>query len=266
MATEDPLADAWSAESYDDIAPRYLEMAGRLVASAPIQDDTAVLDIGCGTGSVAIAAARAGASVTGVDITPELLDRAQENAALAGQSDIDWYEADATELPFDTDRFAVTLSNLGHMYADPPAKTVDELVRVTEPGGHVGFTAWTPSSVYPTMAQTFLPYLSPEDLPDIGEPPFLWGDPDTVRDRLEPAVTELQYETATVGYPAMSPGHFREETIRLSGVFNELAERVEPDRREELNSELEHVIHEAFNPDTNAVELEYLRVAGRIRR
>lgn len=264
MVREDPLADAWSAGSYEEIAPQYFEMAGQLVATAPIQGDTEVLDIGCGTGIVAIAAAREDAAVTGVDISLELLERAQENAAVAGQPDIEWYEADATDLPFGADQFAVTLSNLGHMYADPPTKAVEELVRVTEPGGHVGFTAWTPSSVYPTMTQMFLPYLSPEDLPDIGEPPFLWGDPDTVRNRLEPAVTELQFETRSVDYPAMSPGHFREETISLSGVFSALAARVESHRREELDSEVEHVIHRAFDPVTNTVELEYLQAMGRV--
>jgi SAM-dependent methyltransferase len=135
-----------------------------------------------------------------------------------GYPDIRWHEADAASMSFDADRFPVTLSNLGHMYGDPPADAAEELIRVTAPGGHVGFTAWTLSSLYPTMAQTVPPYLSPDDVPDISNPPFLWGDKSVVTDRLEHAVTDLEFECKFVSYPATSPAHFLEETLRLGRV------------------------------------------------
>lgn len=270
MASETRTADelleaSWTAGVYDELAPRYLGMAGRLVDGAPIESGTSVLDVGCGTGSVAIAAARAGADVAGVDITPTLLEQARENAASAGYPDVRWEEADATSMPFGADRFAVTLSNLGHMYADPPTDATDELVRVTASDGHVGFTAWTPSSLYPTMAQTFLPYLSAMDVPDISNPPFLWGEQRVVADRLEPAVTDLRFETAAVSYPAISPPHFLDETLRLSGLFSELLTRVDETDRSALRHDLVDVIQEAFDPRTNAVDLEYRLTTGRVR-
>jgi 2-polyprenyl-3-methyl-5-hydroxy-6-metoxy-1,4-benzoquinol methylase len=58
-----------------------------------------VLDVGCGTGVVAITAARAGARVTALDLTPPLLERARENATIANV-DVDWREGDAEQLPF----------------------------------------------------------------------------------------------------------------------------------------------------------------------
>lgn len=270
MASDEQAADglleaSWTAGAYDELAPQYLGMAGRLVDDAPIETGTRVLDIGCGTGSVAIAAARAGGDVTGVDITPTLLEQARENAEIAGYPDVRWYEADATAMPFETDRYAVTMSNLGHMYADPPSETTDELVRVTAPDGHVAFTAWTPSSLYPTMAQTFLPYLSAADAPDISNPPFFWGEPSIVSDRLEPTVEELQFETAAALYPALSPTHFLDETLYLSGTFNELIKRVDESDRADLRSDLVDVIQGAFDPRANAVELKYLLSTGRVQ-
>lgn len=259
----DPLEAAWTSGSYEEVARQYLGMAGRLVDAAPIQEATPVLDIGCGTGNVAIAAARSGGDVAGIDRTAAFLDRARQHAGLAGYPDIQWYEADAADLPFDADRFAVTLSNLGHMYADPTAAT-EELVRVTEPGGYVGFTAWTPSSLYPTMAQTFLPYLDPADLPDISEPPFMWGSTDVVSDRLAPAVTDLGFEHRAVDVPAMSPAHFRNETLQVSGIFAELYDRIDQSDRQALQSDLDDVIHGVYDPRHQVVKLEYLQTTGRI--
>src|SRR5215471_18339177 len=72
--------------------------AGRLVSHAGIRSGLRVLDVACGTGVVAVTAARTGARVTGLDLTPELLEVAKANAALAGV-DIDWHEGDVEQLP-----------------------------------------------------------------------------------------------------------------------------------------------------------------------
>src|SRR5918992_856141 len=56
--------------------------APRLVGVAGITRDARVLDVGCGTGVVALTAARLGAKVTGIDLTPELVARARENASI----------------------------------------------------------------------------------------------------------------------------------------------------------------------------------------
>lgn len=259
------LEASWADGAYEEQAAHYLGMAGRLVDDAPIDNETSVLDIGCGTGSVTISAARAGGNVTGVDITPSLLEQARENAEIAGYPDVRWERADAASMPFPRDEFAVTLSNLGHMYGDPPTATTEEIVRVTAPGGHVGFTAWTPSSIYPTMAQTFLPYLPEEAVPDISHPPFLWGEPSIVSDRLEPVVANLHFERPTVQYPAISPAHFLEETLRVSGLFTELFRRLNETDRSALRTDLTDLIEGAFDSRRNAVELEYLVTTGQIR-
>ena len=92
-----------------------------------------VLDVACGTGVVAVTAARAGAAVTALDLTPELLARARENSEIAGVK-VDWHEGDAEKLPFADGAFDAVLSQFGHMFAPRPEVAVAEMSRCTEAG------------------------------------------------------------------------------------------------------------------------------------
>src|SRR3982750_1892225 len=82
--------------------------AARLVKFAKVGAGQNVLDVACGTGVVAVTAARIGARVCGIDLTPELLERARENALLAGV-EIDFREGDAEALPFGDAAFDAVL-------------------------------------------------------------------------------------------------------------------------------------------------------------
>ncbi|MDG5819493.1 class I SAM-dependent methyltransferase [Natronococcus sp. A-GB7] len=247
----------WETGSYATIAPNYLSMGSRLVEHTAVSAGDDVLDVGCGTGNVAITAARRSGRVTGLDITPELLERARANAETAAVEGVSWREGTATDLPFAENAFDVTLSNLGHMYGDPPDAAARELLRVTRPGGRIGFTSWTPTSLYPSMAGVIVTALSPEDLPNFSEPPFLWGDPGTVRERLGSAVRELEFETDTVRYPALSPEHFWHRTATNSGMFTEVLDAVGDDEFPGLREQLIETIEPYFDEERNAVELEY---------
>jgi 2-polyprenyl-3-methyl-5-hydroxy-6-metoxy-1,4-benzoquinol methylase len=116
-STVDPFEDLkkrqremWS--SFAPTATFTTPVAARLVEFAQIRPGEKVLDVGTGTGVVAITAARAGASVTGVDLTPALLDAARENSRIANL-DIGWLEGDAENLPV-PDQFDVVVSQFGH--------------------------------------------------------------------------------------------------------------------------------------------------------
>lgn len=264
MESAHRVKEVWSTGSYADHARNYLSMTARLVETAGVGPDDRVLDVACGTGNVAITAARRGAAVTGLDITPAMLEDARRNAEIAGVDGIDWREGDATALPFDDDAFDATLSNLGHMFGDPPAAAARELARVTRPGGHVGFTAWTPTSLFPAMAGVLSTYLEPEDLPEFSEPPFMWGDADVVRDRMGETVTEFEFETATATYPALSPGHFWEEMTGSSGPFIELLAAVDDGDRSALREQMLETVGPFFDDGENAVALEYLHATARV--
>src|SRR2546428_6281806 len=110
--------------------------AARLVKFANVRAGQSVLDIGCGTGVVAITAARIGARVRGIDLTPELLERARENARIANV-EIDFREGDAEALPFDDVTFDAVLSQFGHMFAPRPDVAMAEMLRALQHGGAI---------------------------------------------------------------------------------------------------------------------------------
>ncbi|MGA9852481.1 MAG: class I SAM-dependent methyltransferase [Gammaproteobacteria bacterium] len=140
----DPIAQfkenakqGWSSFTPTEIATG--STAPRLVRYAGTARGMEVLDVGCGTGVVALTAARLGARVTGVDLTPKLLERAKQNAAIMNL-EVDWCEGDVEELPLDDARFDVVVSQFGHMFAPRADIATKEMLRVLKPGGTIAFS------------------------------------------------------------------------------------------------------------------------------
>src|SRR5437764_4648011 len=117
--------------------------AARLVQYAGVIPGQHVLDVACGTGVVAVTAARAGARVSGLDLTPELIARARENSRIAGV-EIDWHEGDVEQMPFADRMFDTVVSQYGHMFGPRPEVAIGEMLRVLKPGGTVAFSTWPP--------------------------------------------------------------------------------------------------------------------------
>ena len=117
--------------------------APRLVKFANINANDTVLDVACGTGVVALTAARCGATVTGADLTPELIKRAKENSQIF-ELDVDFHECDVEYLPFEDASFNVVVSQFGHMFAPRPSVALGEMLRVLKPKGTIAFLTWPP--------------------------------------------------------------------------------------------------------------------------
>jgi 2-polyprenyl-3-methyl-5-hydroxy-6-metoxy-1,4-benzoquinol methylase len=195
--------------------------AARLVNHAHVMPDHRVLDVACGTGVVAITAARLGAEVTGIDLTPELIERAHENSRIAAM-DIQWHQGDVEELPFEDESFDVVLSQFGHMFAPRPAVAVAQMLRVLKPGGTIAFSTWPPEFYIGRLMAIVARYAPP---PPAGvAPPPLWGDPNVVRERLGSAVRDIAFDGGTMWVPALSPQHHREFSERTAGPVLKLVE------------------------------------------
>jgi ubiquinone/menaquinone biosynthesis C-methylase UbiE len=113
----------------------------RQVDLARIAPGEAVLDVGCGTGSLAIAAARRVGErgvVHGVDPSPELIGRARKKARRAGV-DVAFAVAPGEEIPLEDSSFDVVLSTLvfHHLSHDALRASVAEIRRVLKPGGRM---------------------------------------------------------------------------------------------------------------------------------
>jgi demethylmenaquinone methyltransferase/2-methoxy-6-polyprenyl-1,4-benzoquinol methylase len=129
---------------FDRIAPVYDVMnrvmtAGldqrwrRETVKAVVRPGDRVLDAACGTGDLAIIAAKAGASVTGLDFSEAMLERARRKAA-----DVEWTRGDLLALPFEDESFDAATVGFGvRNVADLPG-AIEELRRVLRPGGRLG--------------------------------------------------------------------------------------------------------------------------------
>lgn len=213
--------------------------AFELVRFAQVAPGERVLDVACGTGVVAITAARMGATVEGLDLTPALLERARQNAALAGAS-IDFQEGDVEALPYPDASFDVVLSQFGHMFAPRPEVAISEMLRVLRPGGRLAFSTWPPDDYVGRIFSLAGRQLPPPPGAPAPAPPPQWGDPDVVRQRLGDRVTDLSFARGEMVVPALSAEHVRQVVETTIGPVIRLLEslRSSPERLDRLRSEV----------------------------
>ncbi len=113
---------------------------GNPFSLGPISQGETVLDVGCGAGVDAIFAAKMVGStgaVSGIDLVPEMLARARENARLAGVANITFIESSAEKLPFPDKSFDVVISNGVFNLVVDKQKALKEVSRVLKPGGRL---------------------------------------------------------------------------------------------------------------------------------
>jgi ubiquinone/menaquinone biosynthesis C-methylase UbiE len=139
------------AATFDLVAPGYDKLpaqqrcANQLVAFAALRPGMTVLDVGTGTGSAALAAARIVGStgrVVGVDLATEMLAQARRKIAGAGLSNIELQEGDAAQLNFSDNHFDAVLCASSLFFLPDMLAAVREWQRVTKPGGPVAFSGF----------------------------------------------------------------------------------------------------------------------------
>src|SRR5215469_6124222 len=188
--------------------------AGGLVRFAGVQPGMRVLDAGCGTGVVAITAAKLGARVKGADLTPQLLDRARENAQIANVN-VEWIEADVEQLPFGDGEFDTVLSQFAHMFAPRPEFATREMLRVLRPEGTMAFSTWPPELLVGRTMLLASRYMPPP-LPGVSSP-MLWGDPGFIQQQLGNWVDKIVFDRQDMLVPTLSPQQFRTNVERSAG-------------------------------------------------
>ena len=116
------------------------ETTKALIELCHINEDTYVLDAGCGVGATACyLAKRYGCSVVGVDISEGMIARSHERAKRERVEDsVEFRVADVRNLPFDDALFDVVICESVATFIEDKRQVAGELVRVTKPGGYVG--------------------------------------------------------------------------------------------------------------------------------
>ena len=186
----------WMAGDFGVVAKTISGSAELFVKRLEIVPGMAALDVACGTGNVAIPMARRGATVTGVDIAPNLLVQARERAADEGLK-IKFDEGDAEQLPYADGSFDLVVSMFGAMFAPRPEMVASEMARVLKPGGILAMANWNPASFSGRMFQVGGRHVpAPPGL----APPVLWGDEGVLRERLAAFFVDIRTEFIPVDF------------------------------------------------------------------
>ncbi|MFT4027146.1 MAG: methyltransferase domain-containing protein [Novosphingobium sp.] len=108
--------------------------------------DDSVLDVACGPGRLSLDLAPHVRSVTGLDLTPGMLDQARAALAASGLGNVDFVHGDALAMPFADGSFSIVVSSAAFHHFEAPARVLAEMVRVCRPGGRVVISDVTPEA------------------------------------------------------------------------------------------------------------------------
>lgn len=133
-----------AAPTYDRIGEAYhAYFAGRLLDLAALPPDAHLLDVACGRGAVLLAAAARGIGrLTGIDVSPAMIELAGADLRAAGVTDVDLRVMDAEHLEFPDARFDVLTAAFALFFLPDPARAAAEFQRVLRRGGVVAVSTW----------------------------------------------------------------------------------------------------------------------------
>ena len=186
-------ARTWGAggERYDQVSRGIADAIEHAVVVLDPKPGERVLDIATGTGWAARSIAARGASVTGIDLGPGVIEAAKELSNGAG---IEFRVGDAEALDFPDDHFDAVISTFGVMFARDPEAVASELARVVKPGGRVSLANWAVGGSVHEMFKLIRSYKPAEDNP--APSPFEWGKTARVIELLGDRF-ELEFEVGT---------------------------------------------------------------------
>ena len=254
------LQKTWMTGDYDRFS-RYMEDGARqYYERLEIPPGARLLDVGCGSGQLALMASREGFNTTGVDIAENLIERARERAT-AESLNARFEVGDAEALPFQDASFDIVVSLIGAMFAPRPELVARELLRACTPGGTIAMANWTPSGFVGQMFKAIARFIGPANMPS----PLLWGDEAIVRERLGSGVSQLNLSRRSYTFNYPFPPSEVVDVFRLYyGPANLAFASLDPAGRQALHQELESLwsAHNRAKGGVTIVDAEYLDVVA----
>jgi len=190
-----------------------------------------LLDLACGTGGVALIAARKGAEVTGLDISADQLTKARAAAEEAGL-DVTFDEGDAQALPYGEGEFDLVASAFGVIFAPDHAQAAAELTRVCRPGARIAVTSW-PIDDWFRLGRRLRP-------DQVDATAVQWSDAAYVRDLL--AEFDLSFDRGDATIAAESPEACWQLLSASVPPLKAWLETLEPDERERAGLEYKQLL------------------------
>lgn len=249
----------WMSGDFGRIARSYEEGAAEFVYRLNLRPGDRILDVACGTGNLAIPAARSGARVTGLDIAPNLLEQARAWADVEGLA-VEFDEGNAEAMPYPDAAFDEVITMFGAMFAPRAGDTAAELVRVVRSGGRIAMANWTPDGFIGQMFKIVGKHVPPA--PGIPSP-LLWGDEATVAERIGQQVTGLRCTRRTITFSFPFDPVAAVETFRTYyGPTLRAFDALSPEGQQALRTDLEQhwTQHNRGQHGTTVVDSTYLEV------
>jgi ubiquinone/menaquinone biosynthesis C-methylase UbiE len=228
----------WASGDFAVIGTTLQIVGESLCEAADVQAGAAVLDVACGNGNAALAAARRFCSVTGIDYVPALLARATERA-LAERLEVTFIEGDAEHLAFADSTFDYALSTFGVMFAADQAQAARELVRVCKVGGKIAVANWTPEGFLGDLRRTVGRYVPPQ--PGAASP-LRWGTTSGLGELFPRGVRILQAERKYFAFRYKSAAHFLDVFQRFYGPTHKAFAALEPAGQASLASDITQLL------------------------
>jgi ubiquinone/menaquinone biosynthesis C-methylase UbiE len=262
LAHHKPAATMWGrgGKAYDEVSFVISDALAHAAQRLNARPGEHVLDVATGTGWAARNVARAGATVTAVDISPELLAAATDISAHI-QPPIEFQLADAEQLPFDDGVFDGVISTFGVMFAVNQEAAAAELGRVCRPGGRLALATWAPEGA---VAEFFGVIAKHADAPPPPSSPLAWGDPAHVEKLLGNSF-ELKFEKGVSNAYHGSAEDIWDWYTRGFGPLRQLVETLPPDRVERLKKDFDDYHNHYAVAAGLHMKREYLLTIGRRR-
>lgn len=248
----------WGNGPYQRITETIADIHELLVARLDPHPGEHWLDLACGTGAVSERAARAGAEVVGVDLSPVLVETARERAS-EQRLKIDYQVGDCERLEgVAASSFDKVSSTCGIMFAPDHQATARELARVVRPGGRIGLANWTPEGGLGRMFRMMAPF-QPSAAPSS---PFDWGREDRVRELLGDAF-QLEIEEYVSTLETAGGEEYWQLFATSYGPTKTLSEALPEDRRDEFHRAWVDFFESEYRDGDRIVHpREYLLILG----
>jgi len=246
----------WASGDYHMVGTQILIVSELLIEALDVHSNERVLDVATGSGNAALAAARRGCTVVGVDYVPELLDRARRRAVAEGVR-ATFVEGDAEWLPVNDANFDVVSSVFGAMFAPDQEQAASELVRVCRPGGRIGLAAHTPDGFIGQLFRVIASHVPP---PAGLRSPVQWGTEERLRHLFGDEIAQISVVKRHYVFRDRSPEAFVRYWRRYYGPTLKAFEVVGETGRKALEADIIALIARFNQADdgTMVVPSEYL--------
>src|ERR671912_665012 len=230
---------AWSSGDYGKVGAMLVLMAEMLCEAVDLRPGQKVLDVACGNGNAALAAARRFGEVVGVDYVHSLLEGGRERARAEGWQ-VDFREGDAEDLPFPDTSFDVVLSTLG---------------------AKIGMANGTPDGFF----GDFFPTMGKHVPPPAGlKPPFLWGTEERLNELFGESLSSLRAEQRSFVWRFPSAEYYVEYMRGYYGPLSKAFEALDEEGQQSLQRDLIELVqrYNRSGDETAVWPADYLEVVA----